>query len=72
LFSYYKAKHYLSVPAMSVQNSVISVLTGSKNALSGLTLFVWFEEHLACKKLSGEMLAWLSAWSEMQICIWPS
>jgi len=25
-----------------------------------------------CKKLSGVVLAWLSAWSEMQICIWPS
>ena len=24
------------------------------------------------KKLSGRMLAWLSAWSEMQTCIWPS
>ena len=32
------------------------------------------EEHLACKKLSdGEMLAWLSVWSEVQmICIWSS
>jgi len=24
------------------------------------------------KKLSGWMLAWLSVWGEMQICIWPS
>jgi len=24
------------------------------------------------KKLSGEMLAWLSVWCEVQICIWPS
>jgi len=31
------------------------------------------EEHLACKKLSGDMLAWLSVWSEVQmICIWSS
>jgi len=29
------------------------------------------EEHLACKKLSEEVLAWLSVWSEVQtICIW--
>ena len=28
--------------------------------------------HPACKKLSGEVLAWLSAWSEVQTCIWPS
>jgi len=28
------------------------------------------EEHLACKKLSDEVLAWLAVWSEMQmICI---
>jgi len=28
------------------------------------------EEHLACKKMSDEVLAWLSAWSEVQmICI---
>ena len=26
----------------------------------------------ACKKLSGGVLAWLSVWSEMQTCIWPS
>ena len=24
------------------------------------------------KKLSGGVLAWLSVWSEMQTCIWPS
>ena len=26
----------------------------------------------ACKKLSGGVLAWLSVWSEVQTCIWPS
>jgi len=30
------------------------------------------EGHPACKKLSGGVLAWLSVWSEVQICIWPS
>ena len=30
------------------------------------------EGHPACKKLSGGVLAWLSAWSEVQTCIWPS
>jgi len=34
-----------------------------------LTLLVgWQEGHLACKKLSGGMLAWLSVWGEVQIC----
>jgi len=29
----------------------------------------WQEGHLACKKLSGGVLAWLSVWSEVQTCI---
>ena len=39
-------------------------------AFSALTLLVGRQEgHLACKKLSGEVLAWLSVWSEVQTCI---
>jgi len=42
-------------------------------AFSALTLLVGRQEgHPACKKLSGEVLAWLSVWSEVQTCIWPS
>jgi len=42
-------------------------------AFSALMLLVgWQEGHPACKKLSGGMLAWLSVWSEVQTCIWPS
>jgi len=42
-------------------------------AFSALTLLVGRqEEHLASKKLSGGVLAWLSVWSEVQTCIWPS
>ena len=42
-------------------------------AFSALTLLVGRHEwHPACKKLSGGVLAWLSVWSEMQTCIWPS
>jgi len=42
-------------------------------AFSALTLLVGRQEgHPACKKLSGGVLAWLSAWSEVQTCIWPS
>jgi len=29
-------------------------------------LFGWQEGHLAWKKLSGGVLAWLSVWSELQ------
>ena len=42
-------------------------------SFSALTLFVGRQEgHLACKKVSGGVLAWLSVWSEVQTCIWPS
>jgi len=42
-------------------------------AFSALTLLVGQQErHPACKKLSGEVLAWLSVWSEVQTCVWPS
>ena len=38
-----------------------------------MTLLVGRQErHLACKKLSSGVLAWLSVWSEVQTCIWPS
>ena len=32
----------------------------------------WQEGHPACKKQSGGVLVWLSAWSEVQTGIWPS
>jgi len=42
-------------------------------SFSALTLFVgWQEGHLACKKLSGGVLVWLSVCSEVQTCIQPS
>ena len=43
------------------------------NPFSALTLLVGRQEgHPACKKLSGGVLAWLSVWSAVQTCIWPS
>ena len=43
------------------------------NAFSALMLLVGRQEgHPACKKLSGGVLAWLSVWSVVQTCIWPS
>jgi len=42
-------------------------------AFSALTMLVGRQEgHPACKKLSGGVLAWLSVWSKVQTCIWPS
>ena len=43
------------------------------NIFLTLTLLVGQQEgHLACKKLSGGVLAWLSVWSEVQTSIWSS
>ena len=43
------------------------------SAFSALTLLVGRQEgHPACKKLSGEVLAWLSVWSEVQTCMCPA
>ena len=42
-------------------------------SFSALTLLVGRQEgHPACKKLGSGVLAWLSVWSDVQICIWPS
>jgi len=42
-------------------------------AFGSLTLLVGQHEgHSTCKKLNGLVLAWLSLWDKMQICIWPS
>jgi len=37
-----------------------------------MLLVGWQERHMACKKPSGGVLAWLSVWSEVQTCIWFS
>jgi len=52
----------------------VSVI-GVDQTFIALTLLVGRQEgHPACKKQSGEVLAWLSlsVWSEVQTCIWPS
>jgi len=41
-------------------------------AFSALTLLVGPQKgHPTCKKLSGGVLAWLSVWGKVQICISP-
>jgi len=43
------------------------------SAFSALTLLIGQQEgHPACKKLRGWVLVWLSVWSAVQTCIWPS
>jgi len=68
-------------PLMSIVNQQIFtksfssnfvVFTESVSAFSALMLLVGQQEgHPACKKLSGGVLVWLSAWSEVQTCIRP-
>ena len=39
------------------------------------TLHFWKQynlPHLACKNISGGMLAWSCVWVKVQICIWPN
>jgi len=58
----------------SLQFAVITIImTIIIYPFSALMLLVGRQEgHPVCKKLSGGVLAWLSVWSEVQICIWPS
>ena len=37
-----------------------------------MPLVGWQEGYPACKTLSGGVLVWLSVWSEVQTCMWPS
>jgi len=49
------------------------LITNCLDVFSALTLLVGRQEgHPACRKPSGGVLAWLSVWSEVQICISPS
>ena len=51
---------------------LIVLFFSALKSFSALTLLVGRQEgHPACKKLSGEVLAWLSVWSKVQTCIWP-
>jgi len=53
--------------------SIIGRFAFSVFAFSALTLLVGRQEgHPTCKKLSGGVLVWLSAWNEVQTCIRPS
>jgi len=63
----------LPLPLAGTYFHPIEVEGFSAFAFSALTLLVGRQEgHPACKNLSGGVLAWLSVWSEVQICIWLS
>ena len=63
-------RHIIRVNDLEVS---LCYLMAYLNAFSASTLLVGRQEgHPACKKLSGSLLAWLSVWSEVHTCIWPS
>jgi len=55
IYSDFESSFAVNCIACWVAFSVLALLVGRQ------------EEHLACKKLSDEMLAWLRVWSEMQM-----
>jgi len=56
-YEYYITQHYITHYINTLYNTL---LVGQQ------------EWDPACKKLSGEVLAWLPVWSKLQTCIWPS
>jgi len=65
--------HARSIWLTMVVLYLVFICNGLFFAFSALTLLVGQqEEHPACKKVSGGVLAWLSVWSEVQTWIWPS
>jgi len=66
-------KHTKIPDILAIHNQTFFGSNTSKKTFSALTLLVEQQEwHPAHKKLSGGVLAWLSVWSEVQTCIWPS
>jgi len=66
---YVSCQLYHTTLATAVADTTLS----DNCAFSALMLLVGRQEgHQACKKLSGGVVVWLSVWSEVHICIWPS
>ena len=70
---------YQSIAAGAVlQEMALSSKCGQRHVESWLPSVLWCcwfggrKGIWPVKKLSGGVLAWLSVWSEMQTCIWPS
>jgi len=59
--------------SLGIQILNISAAVLPCRCLQYFTLLVgWQEGHPACKKTEWWVLAWLSVWSKVQTCIWPS
>jgi len=63
----------LQQPCCNIVGGIIPQCMIPVFAFSDLMLLVGQQEaHPACKKPSGGVLAWLSVWGEVEICMWPS
>ena len=70
IFGVYWVFEFLSCKTLGADDEKLCICILYFIAFSALTLLVGRQEgHLACKKLSGGVLAWLSVWSEVQTCI---
>ena len=65
-----KSRRYTSLPLFDVNVGKLSFVACILFIV--MLLVGWQEGHLACKKVSGGVLSWLSVWSEVQTCIWPT
>ena len=73
ILSVWVCEHLPVFTIIKLSNNMYEYAFSALNAFSALTLLVGRQEgHPACKKLSGGVLAWLSVWSKVQTCIWPS
>ena len=69
---YFEEKNKKNILVTLLAVAFMTTATAIKIAFSALMPLVGRQEgHLACKKLSGGVLALLSFWSEVQICISP-
>ena len=70
----YKFSRFFLFTQDSVYQKLALLLSLWLHAFSALMLLVGRQEgNPACKKnLSGGVLAWLSVWSKVQTCTWPS
>jgi len=67
------AEKWLEITSVSVWLNGYQCIRAQFLAFSALMLLVGRQDgHPACKKQSGGVLAWLSVWSKVQTCIWPS
>ena len=61
------------IPVWLMMSTDFYISFSDRNFFSAWTLLVGRQEgHSACKNLSGGLLVWLSVWSKVQTCMWPS